>query len=199
MIRAVAVILVVLAARSLAYASEPSPSARFLRHEAGGPMVPAVALVALGICAVLAVAVCCLVAVAVRERALLARREAQRFAVARTVALAAGLTLTACFAGGMLEAYLHWRAGLGWHGLHCLVGPVHRDLIPFEAGLSFLAAAIIAAGRHVAAWMRRTFARLAAELPVLLFAASPAFGEATAARLVARGRSASARAPPLPG
>jgi hypothetical protein len=198
-IRALAVILVVLAARSLAYASEPSPSARFLRHEAGGPMVPAVALVALGILSVLAVAVCWLVAVAVRERALVKGREAQRFAVARTCALAAGLTLAACFAGGMFEAYLHWRAGLGWHGLHCLVGPVHRDLIPFEAGLSFLAAAIIAAGRHVAAWMRQTFARLAAELPLLLFVAPPAFGEATSVRGLAHGRGASARAPPLPG
>ena len=199
MIRAVAVILVVLAARSLAYASEPSPSARFLRHEAGGPMVPAVALIAFGILSILAVAVCWLVAVAVRERALIERREIEHFAAARTCALAAGLTLAACFAGGMLEAYLHWRAGLGWHGLHCLFGPVHRDLIPFEAGLSFVAAAIIAASRHLVAWMRRTFARLAAELPLLLFVAPPAFGEATAVRGLAHGRGASARAPPLPG
>jgi hypothetical protein len=198
-IRALAVILVVLAARSLAYASEPSPSARFLRHEAGGPMVPAVALVALGILSVLAVAVCWLVAVAVRERALVKGREAQRFAVARTCALAAGLTLAACFAGGMLEAYLHWRAGLGWHGLHCLVGPVHRDLIPFEAGLSFLAAAIIAAGRHVTAWMRQTFARLAADLPALVFPMPAMFGEATAVQAAARASVASARGPPLPG
>ena len=199
MIRAGAVILVVLAARALAYAAVPDPSARFLQHQAGGPAVPAVALVALGICAALAVTVCWFVAVGVRERALIERREAERFAVLRAVVLAAGLTLTSCFVGGMLEAYLHWRAGLGWHGLHCLIGPVHRDLIPFEAGLSFVAAALIAASRHVAAWMRRTFARLAAELPALLFVAPPALGEATAVRIVACGRVASARAPPLPG
>jgi hypothetical protein len=198
-IRLGAVILVVLAARSLAYAAEPSPSARFLRHQVGGPTVPALAVVVLGICAVLAVIVCWLVAVAVRERALIERRAAAPFAVARTVMLAAGLSLATCFAGGMLEAYLHWRAGLGWHGLHCLFGPVHRDLIPFESGLSFVAAAAIAAARHVAAWMRRTFARLAADLPAFLFAVSPAFGEATAVRIVPRGRWTSARAPPLPG
>jgi hypothetical protein len=198
-IRALAVILVVLAARALAYATVPDPSARFLEHRAGGPTLPAIALVVLGICAVLAVTVCWLVSVGVRERALIESREAERFAVARTCALAAGLTLTTCFAGGMFEAYLHWRAGLGWHGLHCLVGPVHRDLIPFEAGLSFVAAALIAAARHLTAWMRRTFARLAADLPVLLFAVSPAFGEATAVRVVARTGAASARAPPLPG
>ena len=197
MIRAGAIVLVVLLARTLAYAALPNPSARFLRHQAGGPAVPVAALVALGICAVLAVTVCWLVAVAVRERALIERRDARRFAVARTCALAAWLTVATCFAGGMFEAYLHWRAGLGWHGLHCLVGPVHRELIPFETGLSFVAAAVIAAARHVAGWMRRTFARLAAELPALMFAATPSFGEATAVRIAAHGRAASARAPPV--
>src|SRR5690349_20528069 len=128
------VVLVVLLARSLAYATVPDPSARFLAHRAGGPALPVLALVALGLGAVLALAICSLVAVAVRERALLERRDAERFDVVRTLALAVLLTVTTCFAGGMFEAYLHWRAGLGWHGLHCLVGPVHRDLIPFEAG-----------------------------------------------------------------
>jgi hypothetical protein len=198
-IRAAAVILVVLAARSLAYAAEPSPSARFLQHQAGGPVVPAVALVALGLCAVFAITVCWLAAVAVGERALIERRQAAPFAVARTLFLATGLTATACFVGGMLEAYLHWRAGLGWHGLHCLVGPVHRDLIPFEAGLSFVAAAVIAAARHVAAWMRRTFARLAADLPVLRFAEAPSFVEATGVRVALVSGAASARAPPSLG
>ncbi len=161
--------------------------------------MPAFALVALAICAVSAVIVCWLVAVGVRERALIVRREAAPFAVAPTLVMAAALTVATSFTGGMLEAYLHWRAGLGWHGLHCLVGPVHRDLLPFEAGLSFVAAAVIAAAQHVVAWMRSTFARLAAELPVLVFAPFRAFGEGTAVRLVVRASAASARAPPLPG
>src|SRR5204863_85640 len=55
LIRAAAVILVVLTARSLAYATEPSPSARFLRHQAGGPALPVLALVALGFGAATAV------------------------------------------------------------------------------------------------------------------------------------------------
>jgi hypothetical protein len=197
-IRAAAVILVVLVARWLAYASEPGPTARFLEHRGGGPALPAVALVALGLCAAFAVIVCALVSVAVRERALLERRVAQRFAVARTLALAGVLALTSSVAGGLFEAYLHWRAGLGWHGLHCLVGPVHRDLIPFETGLSFVAAALIAAGRHVAAWMRRTFARLAAELPAVAPAVAATHGYATALRGALGPRLATARAPPLP-
>jgi hypothetical protein len=199
LIGAVTVILVVLVARTLAYATVPGPSARFFAHRAGGPALPALALVALGIGAVLAVIVCWLVAVAVRERALLERRDAEPFAVARTCALAVGLTLTACLAGGLFEAYLHWRAGLGWHGLHCLVGPVHRDLIPFEAGLSLLAAAILAAGRHVALWMRRTLARLAARLPVFPFVEPRVFVNARALCAAPRIGAASARAPPALG
>jgi hypothetical protein len=61
-----------------------------------------------------------------------------------------------------------------------------------------LAASVLGAARHVFAWMRRTFARLAAELPALLFVAAPVFGEATTVRVVARARAASARGPPLP-
>jgi hypothetical protein len=189
--------LVVLLARSLAYAAMPGPSARFLAQRAGGPALPVVALVAVGLGALVAVVACWLVSVAVRERALLERREAHPFAVGRTVALAVALTLTTSLAGGLLEAFLHWRAGLGWHGLHCLIGPVHRDLLPFEAGLSFVAAAILAGARHVVAWMRRTFARLAAELPELTFLETPLFGAANALRAATRRRGVSARAPPL--
>jgi hypothetical protein len=198
-IGAVTVTLVVLLARTLAYATVPGPSARFLAHRAGGPTLPVLALVALGLGAVLAVTVCWLVGFAVRERALLERRDAHPFAFARTCALAVGLTLATCVAGGLFEAYLHWRAGLGWHGLHCLVGPVHRDLIPFEAGLSLLAAAVLAAARHVSIWMRRTFARLAAQLPALPFVESPVFGDATRLPAALRIGAASARAPPALG
>src|SRR4029450_1604777 len=74
-------------------------------------------------------------------------------------------SVVAAPASGLLEAFIHWRAGLGWHGLHCLFGPVHRDLLPIETVLSFVAAAILAAAWHVGAWMRRTLARLAAVLP----------------------------------
>jgi hypothetical protein len=195
----VTVTLVVLLARTFAYATVSGPSARFLAHRAGGPTVPVLALVVLGIGAVLALIVCWLVAVAVRERALVERRDAEPFAVARTCALAVGLTLTTCLAGGLFEAYLHWRAGPGWHGLHCLVGPVHRDLIPFEAALSLLATAILAAARHVSIWMRRTFARLAAQLPAPPFVESPAFGDATTLYAALRMGAASARAPPALG
>jgi hypothetical protein len=196
---AVTAVLVVLLARSLAYATVPGPSAQFLAHRAGGPALPVLTLLAVGIGAVAAVIVCWLVAVAVRERALLEQRESQPFAIARTCGLALGLALTTCLAGGLLEAYLHWRAGLGWHGLHCLVGPVHRDLLPFETGLSFVAAACIAAARHVVLWMRRTFARLAAQLPALPLVESPPVGVTSSLRAASRIVAAPARGPPVLG
>jgi hypothetical protein len=161
--------LVVLLARTLAYAAEPGPSARFLEQRGGGPALPVVALACLVLGAAVAVTVCWLAAIAVRERALIERRSAEPFAAGRALVLAALLSVVACGAGGLLEAFVHWRAGLGWHGLHCLAGPVHRDLLPIETGLSFVAAALLAVARHVAAWMRRTFARLAAVLPRLWF------------------------------
>jgi hypothetical protein len=156
--------LVVLLARSLAYATEPTPTARLLEQRAGGPALPALALAFLALGAAIAVAVCWLAALAVRERALIERRRAEAFPASRVIALTLALALTTTLAGGLLEAYLHWRAGLGWHGLRCLLGPVHRDLIPFETGLSFVAAAVVAAAAHVLTWMRRTFARLGSTL-----------------------------------
>jgi hypothetical protein len=158
----VAATLVVLVARSLAYATERAPAARVLEHQAGGPTLPVLALVTLTVAASIAVAVCWLTALAVRERALLERRSFAPFRVVRTLAVAASLAVVTSLGGGLLEAYMHWRAGLGWHGLHCMFGPVHRDLLPFEGGLSLVAAALIAATEHVVAWMRRTFARLRA-------------------------------------
>ena len=69
--------------------------------------------------------------------------------------------------GGLLEAYVHWREGLGWHGLGCIAGPVHRNLVPIECGLSLVAAALIAVAEHLGRWMRRTFAALRAIPPRL--------------------------------
>ena len=69
--------------------------------------------------------------------------------------------MASCLTFALLESYIHWRAGLGWHGLHCLTGPVHRDAIPVLASFSIVGAALAAALDHVLAWMRGTLARLA--------------------------------------
>jgi hypothetical protein len=67
----------------------------------------------------------------------------------------------------LTESYIHWRAGLGWHGIHCLIGPVHRDVIPILGALSLVAAALVATLEHVLAWMRRVWAALTARWPRL--------------------------------
>lgn len=152
--------LVILLARSIAYATSPSPAARLLEHQAGGPGLPVLTLVALTLGGACAVAICWLAAIGVRERALVERRTAPAFRPLRTMAVAVALAVTTSLAGGLFEAYLHWRAGLGWHGLHCVFGPLHRDLWPIASALSLIAAALFSAGEHVLAWMRRTFALL---------------------------------------
>lgn len=171
----VAAALVVLLARSIAYAIAPSSAARVLEHRAGGPALPVLTLVALALGGSLAIAICWLAAFGVRERAVLARRvlvEAPpRFRPVRTFVLALALSVITSVAGGLFEAYLHWRAGLGWHGVECVFGPVHRDLLPIATALSFVAAALLAAAEHVVAWMRRTFSLLRKLPPRVLRAA----------------------------
>jgi hypothetical protein len=156
--------LVVLSGRTLSYAlAPPTILGGRLEAAAGGPRFVTVALVALVLASGAVAAALGLATFAVRERLLLApdpivappRLQPLRL-VRRFVVL--GLATSACFA--LLESYLHWRAGLGWHGLHCLYGPVHRDAIPLLAALSAVAVAIVAAVEHVASWIRRTIARL---------------------------------------
>jgi hypothetical protein len=152
--------VVILLARSVAYAVSPSPTARVLEHQAGGPGLPVLTLAALALGGSFAVAICWLAALGVRERALVQGVPAPRFRPLRMLATAVVLAAVTSVAGGLLEAYLHWHAGLGWHGLHCVFGPVHRDLWPIASALSLVAAALFSAGEHVLAWMRRTLASL---------------------------------------
>ena len=100
-------------------------------------------------------------------------RPAPRFRLARTLVSAFALAVATSLVGGLLEAYIHWRAGLGWHGLHCVFGPVHRDLIPIETALSFVAAAVVSGADHVVAWMRRTIALLRALVRPITVSAAP--------------------------
>jgi hypothetical protein len=165
-----ATVLVVLASRTVAYALEPSPLARELQRSAGGPALWTIALVALVGGIAVGAALVWLAALGVGEQ----RRLEQRLVVdaparprlGRLLARAGALSLASGSAFALLESTLHWRAGLGWHGLSCLTGPVHRDAIPILAALSLVAAAAVAAAEHVVAWMRRTLARLAAVLPL---------------------------------
>jgi hypothetical protein len=149
------VALLVLTARWLAYELAPSPLARVLEQSAGGPSLVIVTLVSLGLTLLGSVLVVWLAAVGVRERARLApERVAPSLRLRRLGLRAVGLYLTGSLAFALFESYLHWRAGIGFHGLSCLVGPVHRNAIPLLAALALAAAALAEAVEHVLAWMR---------------------------------------------
>jgi hypothetical protein len=191
--------LVVLGGRGLAYALSPSPLAADFSGRVGGPALPAVALVSVALALACATAVVGLAALAVRERLLLEAVPVSfepRLRLLRLLGRALALWVLAMPAFALLESYIHWRAGLGWHGLHCLVGPAHRNAIPLLGGLSLVAAAFAAATEHALAWMRRTVASLA-PAPVfgrpLLASAVPHTFVPTAANCRAR----AARGPPL--
>lgn len=189
--------LIVLCARSLAYALSPSPLAAAFQHRAGGPALPVVVIGALAVGLVVAAAIVAVAAIGVRERSLVERVAAPRLRLGRLAVRAAALFVAGSLAFVLLESYLHWRAGLGWHGLRCLTGPVHRDVIPILGGLSLIAAALAAALEHVLAWMRRTVALIGSAR--LRFAPAPlaivfARVHAPAARIVCA--SLGARGPP---
>jgi hypothetical protein len=191
--------LVILGARSIVYALSPSPLAAELSHRAGGPGLPATALVATSLALTLSVAVVWLAALGVRERRLLETRPViadlrLRLALVPVRALALWLGSMPAFA--LLESYIHWRQGLGWHGLHCLTGPVHRDAIPVLGALSLVAAALATALDHVLAWMRRTLASIVGRprLAGIAFVLEPPAGERPLAAAFAA--PLRARAPP---
>jgi hypothetical protein len=189
---------VVLATRVVVYAFAPSELQLAVQFEqrAGGPHL-ADALVSVSLLAAgLAAAVLWLAVVAVRERiALEGKRlvQAPRLPLVRLALRLPALFLVTSFSFAMLESYIHWREGLGWHGLHCLIGPVHRDAIPVLAGFSVVAVAIHGAVEHLFAWARRAIALLAGRLPRLRHGLLGAAGvpsllpQAFDARTVARG------------
>jgi hypothetical protein len=156
-------VLIVLATRSLCYALAPSPEAQLLEHKAAGPALPIVAAGALVTALALAAAIVWLASMAVRERHLVSGEigPLPRLDLLRAARSAVGLFVGTSLAFAALESYIHLRAGLGFHGLSCLVGPVHRNALPVLAALSLLAAALHAAAGHVLAWARRTIRLLA--------------------------------------
>jgi hypothetical protein len=159
-----AVGLVVLGSRTIAYAISPSPLAAELSHQAGGPALPVITVVAILLALAFSAAVVWLATLGVRERRLLETRpvvEEPRLRLGLLAARALALWLVAMPAFAYLESTIHWREGLGWHGLHCLTGPVHRNAIPILGALSLATAALAAALEHVFAWMRRTLASIA--------------------------------------
>ena len=191
--------LVVLGGRALAYGLAPHPQlvGSRLEQSLGGPRLVVTAGVAPMLALALAAALVWLATIGVRERHQLVGGPTPEPLRIRSIVVPFTLLWpVSCLAFAALESFLHWRAGLGFHGLHCLVGPVHRNAIPLLGALSLVASAASAAGRHVWSWVRRTFAALTRSTTPL---ALPLLPVADAARTAVTGSlvpSRSARAPP---
>jgi hypothetical protein len=198
----IVVALLELVTRAIVYALAPAPvsRARSLSGEVGGPRFAIVLVVAVGIGVLLAAGIVWLASLGVAERWDLAadrpRGPRPRIRLRRLLARAAALTLAGWLAFASVESVIHLRAGLGFHGLDCLVGPVHRNAMPVVAALAIVVAALSCAAELLVAWMRRTVARFGAPRPVFVSWTRPALigaGRVVSALLAG---AASARGPP---
>ncbi|HEY2217832.1 MAG TPA: hypothetical protein VGH35_00690 [Gaiellaceae bacterium] len=191
---------VVLATRAVVYALAPWQTVAVLQleHKAGGPHLALVLGVGVAVAGAVAAAVLWLAVVAVRERLALEPRAlgAPRLSLPRLAVRGVLFFAATSLAFAYLESYLHWRAGLGWHGLHCLSGPVHRDAVPVLGALSLLAVAGHGAVEHLLGWARRLVALLAARLP-LLRGAGRVFSSTARVCFTRVGSAASPRGPPF--
>ncbi len=162
-------VLVVLAARATVYALTPTRGALLqeLADREGGPHLAGVLTTGVAAAALVAAAVLWLAVVAVRERLALEGRPLvapPRLRPLRLAVRALALFAASSLGFALLESTIHWRAGLGWHGLSCLVGPVHRDAIPVIAALVLVVVAAHGAIELLLAWARRLVAQLAARV-----------------------------------
>jgi hypothetical protein len=178
----VAIAAIELVARALSYALSPDPRAEVFGDVTGGTRPVVIAAVALALGALVAGAVLWVAALAVRERHRLrgAHGPAPRLRLWRMVLRGAVLFAANTTVFTVVETSIHWREGLGFHGLHCLLGPVHRDALPLIGALVLVAVALAEAVGHAVAFGRRVVAaegtrrRLPRTLrPVLVRAARP--------------------------
>lgn len=194
------VALLVLAARWLTYAlAPPSPLTTRFEASAGGPPLVVVAVVSLGLAAAVSAAAVWLAALGVRERQRLQpERELPRLRLRRLALRAVALSLAGSLGFAFLESYVHWRAGLGFHGLSCLLGPVHRNALPLLSALALVAAALAETAAHLSDWIRTTARALLAPRVALARSASPTASPPDRLYPVPHRSRARPRAPPLP-
>jgi hypothetical protein len=193
-------LMVVLVARTLAYSLAPDPRAEALGRVTGGPRPVVVAVIACVLAATFASVVLWLSALGVRERhRLRPGGDAPRLRLVAVLGRAGALSVAAAAAFTAVESAIHVREGLGFHGLHCLAGPVHENALPLIAALSLVAAAIAEAVRHALAFGRRVAAarrgrRRVPRAARLTALAAPAAG----CRGFAPSAAPSGRGPPAP-
>jgi hypothetical protein len=167
------IVLVELVARAIVYGMAPSAgeASRALGGHLGGPGFVATLLVAMGLGALISTGLVWMASMGVRERWALAEQRLEgsppRVRVGLLLRRTLALTLVGWLTFAGIETVIHMREGLGFHGIECLIGPVHRNALPVIGGLALLASALTAAAALVLAWMRRTVGRLVAPRAVV--------------------------------
>ena len=196
-------VIIVSLGRTIAYALAGGTIASRLSEQAGGAQPAMVAAVSLSIAVGVSAVGLWLVATGLRERSRLQlegwSQSPPALGIAGAARRATLLSAATIVVFTTFESCLHYEEGLGFHGWHCIAGPVHQNAAPIMIGLSLIAAAVVTAIDTILAAARRAVARL-----VLGTAPRrrPAPGRPAAAPASPRGRSllalAPTRGPPIP-
>jgi hypothetical protein len=157
-------VTVVALGRQIAYALVGDSLAARLAGSGGGPSVAWVAVAALAGSMLITVCGLGLLVCGVRERCALElagwAQTAPRFRVGELVRRALLLSVGSIVCFTAFESTLHYQEGLGFHGMHCIAGPVHQNAAPVLVGLSLIAAALVTAADYLVTALRRAVARL---------------------------------------
>jgi hypothetical protein len=196
-------LFVVSLGRWIAYALAAGTLAQKLSSQGAGARPAVVAAFSLGAALAATATGLWLVAVGLRERSRLQLHgwasSSRPFSAPRLLARSAALSAVTIVVFTAVESLIHYEDGLGFHGWHCIAGPVHQNAAPIMIALSLMAAAVVTAVDAVLAAARRVVSRL-----VLTVRALPRAGAAwfDARPAPLRGRAlhaiAPTRGPPLP-
>ncbi|HEV8156734.1 MAG TPA: hypothetical protein VGP67_14510 [Gaiellales bacterium] len=196
-------VFVVSLGRWIAYALAAGTLAQKLSSQGAGARPAVVAAISLGLALAATATGLWLVAAGLRERSHLEldgwAAPSRPFRARRLVARSAALSAVTIVVFTTVESLIHYENGLGFHGWHCIAGPVHQNAAPIMIALSLMAAAVVTAVDAVLAAARRVVAQLVLAARALPQPAAAWFDPRPAPL---RGRSrhsiAPTRGPPLP-
>jgi hypothetical protein len=151
--------------RWIAYALAAGTLAQKLSSQGAGARPAVVAAISLGLALAATATGLWLVAAGLRERSHLEldgwAASSRPFGARRLLARSAALSAVTIVVFTTVESLIHYEDGLGFHGWHCIAGPVHQNAAPIMIALSLMAAAVVTAVDTVlaAAATRRSLVR----------------------------------------
>jgi hypothetical protein len=196
-------LFVVSLGRWIAYALAAGTLAQKLSSQGAGARPAVVAAISLGVALVATATGLWLVAAGLRERSRLEldgwAASGRPFSARRLLARSAALSAVTIVVFTTVESLIHYEDGLGFHGWHCIAGPVHQNAAPIMVALSLMAAAVVTAVDAVLAAARRVVARLVLADRALPWPGATWFDPRPAPlRSHSRHAIAPTRGPPLP-